>query len=246
MNHHRIFGAVLLACTGFCADSALAQDCEPLKLITSTNLIPAGDLNLVPVSINGVPKNLFLDTGGYMSQVSRQTVDELKMSLHDSAVPLADLSGNVSRSFVIADTLTLGTLTARQLPLIVSTFGQFIRDGIFSNDLLLRYDVELDFPGRKMSYFLPDHCKGKVVYWHPPVVAAIPITVANNSRLMVPVELDGKTFQAMIDTGASRTTIPWAVARYIFGLDATSPDMQPVDKVNGDPKLASYMHTFHR
>jgi hypothetical protein len=245
MKHRAIFGSVLLACAGIFGNVALAaEDCGPLKRFTSAKLIPMAGVNLVPVSINGVSKALLLDTGGYMSQLSRQSVAELKLPLHDSAVQIADLSGSVSRSFVIADTLTLGTLTAQHLPLMVSPANRLSDDGILSSDLLLRYDVEMDFPGKTISYFSPDHCKGNVVYWHPDVVAAVPITILDKSRLMVPVTLDGKSFRAMIDTGASRTMITMPVAKYIFGLEPGSPGMDPGGNVNADPKLASFTHVF--
>lgn len=244
MKYRTSLALAALACASlFGTPASAADECGPLKLFTSVKLVSMGRSRLVPVTINGTPKALLLDTGGFMSQLSRASAEELKLSLHDSALRLADASGNVSRSYAIADTLTLGTLTAQKQPLMVAP-GWLDADGILSSDLLLRYDVEMDFPGGKLNYFSPDHCKGKVVYWKSDAVAAVPITVKDRSRLMVPVKLDGHEFNAMIDTGAFRTTITMPAAKRVFDLTPDSPGMKPLGNINGDPKLASFSHTF--
>jgi hypothetical protein len=243
MKYQPLWVSAALVCAALLSTAAsAAEECGPLRLFTSAKLLSLGNRNVVPVTINGAPKALLLDTGGYMSQLSRATVDELKIPLHDSALMLADVSGNVSRSYVIADTLTLGTLTAQKQPLMVSR--GLDADGILSSDLLLRYDVEMDFPGRKLNYFSPDHCRGKVVYWKADTVAAVPITIKDRSRLIVPVKLDGHEFTALIDTGAFRTTITMPVAKRVFDLVPSSPGMKPLGNINGDPKLASFAYTF--
>jgi hypothetical protein len=244
MKHRAIWASAAFACAGLIGTPAsAAEECGPLKLFTSAKLVTMGSRRVVPVIINGAPKALLLDTGGYMSQLSRASADELKIPLHDSALKLADVSGNVSRSYVIADTLTLGTLTAQKQPLMISQ-GARDADGILSSDLLQRYDVEMDFPGGKLNYFSPDHCKGKVVYWKADTVAAVPITIKDRTRLVVPVKLDGHGFKAIIDTGAFRTTITMPVAKRVFDLVPSSPGMKPLGNINGDPKLASFAYTF--
>jgi predicted aspartyl protease len=244
MKYRAILAWMALACANLFPSAAVAaDDCGPLKLFTTVKLVSMGESRLVPVTINGASKALLLDTGGYMSQLSRESIDELKMSRHDSALRLADASGNVSRSYVIADTLQLGTLVAQKQPLMMSP-GWLNADGILSSDLLLRYDVEMDFPGGKLNYFSPDHCTGKVVYWKSDAVAAVPITIKDRSRLMVPVKLDGHQFNAVIDTGAFRTTITMPTAKRVFDLTPDAPGMKPLGNVNGDPKLASFAHTF--
>lgn len=243
MNYGPFLASASFACV-FATSALAADECGPLRIVSSVKMMGMDSSKLVPVTINGVPKLLLLDTGGYMSQLSRDAVEELKLQRHDSALSLADVSGNVSKSYVIADTLQLGNLIAQKQPLMVSPGNFDFGDGILSSDLLLRYDVEMDFPGKKLNYFSPDHCKGKVVYWQSDAVAAVPITIRDKSRLVVPVKLDGHEFKALIDTGAFRTTITMPTAKRVFGLEPTSPGMKPLGNINGDPKLASYAHTF--
>jgi hypothetical protein len=58
------------------------------------------------------------------------------------------------------------------------------------------------------------------------------------------VTLDGQSLLAIIDTGATYTTITSKLAQESFGLTPSSPGMEPAGNVNGDPKLFSYSHTF--
>ena len=245
MEFRAILASAVLFCVSLSGTAAFAaEECGPLTMAASVKLVGMGSSKLVPVTINGTPRLLLLDTGGFMSQLSRDVVEQMKMVKHDSAINLADVSGNVSRSYVIADTLQLGNLTAQKHALLVSPGNFESADGILSSDLLYRYDVEMDFPGRKLNYFLPDHCKGKVVYWKADAVAAVPITIRDKSRLVIPVKLDGHEFKAIIDTGAFRTTMTLPVAKRVFDLDPSSPGMKPLGDINGDSKLASFSHTF--
>jgi hypothetical protein len=61
---------------------------------------------------------------------------------------------------------------------------------------------------------------------------------------VVPVKLDGHEFSAMIDTGAFRTTITLPTAKRVFDLEPSSPGMNRLGNINGDPNLASFTHTF--
>jgi hypothetical protein len=245
MKFQAIFGLAFLA-PAFCGP-ALAEDCGPLKLITGVQMLTSTGsfTQMVPVTINGVSKLLLLDTGGFISQLSPDTVKELQMERHDSAVRLYDVSGNESRSFVIADSFKLGSLVAQHQPLMVSTLDPAGLDGLIATDLMLYYDIDIDFGTGSLRYFSQDHCQGKVLYWAPPAVAAVPITIEDRSRIMIPVKLDGREFKALVDTGATRTTISLDTAKREFDLTPDSPGMTKADNVNGDPKLASYTHVFH-
>jgi hypothetical protein len=247
MRHQVVLGslAVLVACF---ASQAMADDCGPLKIVNEVQMVPATGSyrEMVPGTINGAPKLFLLDTGGFMSQVSDDTIRELQMPTHDSALRLYDASGEAARRYVLADTLQIGKLNAPHFPMMVMppSLNEDL-DGIISTDLMLRYDVDIDFGSGLMRYFSPDHCPGKVVYWSPPAVAAVPITIRDQSSILIPVTLDGKEFRALVDTGATRTTISSETARVMFGLTPDSPGMEKGGNVNGDAKLASYIHVFH-
>ncbi len=247
MKHHAIIAAAL-ACIGMLSTPAVAADtCGGLKLIADVQMLTTSGSfrQMVPVTINNVSKLMLLDTGGYISQITKDTAKELNMELRNSAMRIFDVSGNESHNFVIADNFMLGSLKAERQPLMISAHAMSDVDGLFSTDLMLHYDVDIDFGAGKLRYFSPDHCPGKVVYWSPQDVAAVPITIRDRSQILIPVKLDGHEFKALIDTGAVRTFISRDTAKRVFDLSQDSSDLAKGPNVNGDPKLASFTHTFH-
>jgi hypothetical protein len=97
----------------------------------------------------------------------------------------------------------------------------------------------MDFGAGKLNDFSQDHCPGKVVYWNPAAVSAVPMRVRNRTKIELDVTLDEHSFKAVLDTGASRSTISLAMAHGVFGLEPGSPGVTRSGNVNGDSKLAS-------
>ena len=64
----------------------------------------------------------------------------------------------------------------------------------------------MDFAAGKLNLMLGDHCEGKVVYWPAKALATVPITI-NDYDIRVPVTVDGHNLMAVIDTGASTSTV---------------------------------------
>lgn len=243
MKFHAIIGSLvfaILAATG----PVQAYECV-LNQVAGMDMISPGSVRpMVPVTINGVPKLLVLDTGGITTQLSPETVSDLKMTLHNTRGRIYNASGHVSNNYVIADSFALGRLTATHLRLMVSPDNLGQADGLLSSDLLFRYDVEMDFGANKLNYFSQYHCPGKVVYWHAQEIAQVPLLLKDSNSVLVQIKLDGQPFNAVVDTGSEHSIISMPVAKSSFGLEPGSPGVIPAGDVNGDPHLASYAHTF--
>jgi len=239
-----IYGlALLIGCLSG-ASPADAKECGPLKRLASADLVAQSENRLViPVTVNGSPRQFLLDTGGIFTQIAPSAVTNLQLPIQTGAEPVYDVSGRMSSAYVKVASFSLGGMTGNDVFLRVSP-SNIGADGLIAPDILTRYDVEMDFAGKKLNYFLPDHCYGKVIYWPHGDVARVPIVLADKRWIKVPVKLDGKSFMAIIDTGATRTTISTDTASDSFGLTASSPGMDPAGNVNGDPNLASHYHTF--
>jgi hypothetical protein len=103
-----------------------------------------------------------------------------------------------------------------------------------------RYDIEIDFGTYKMNYFSKEHCPGKVVYWPHQTLAVLPFTFQKN-QIKIPVKVDGKALTAIIDTGASNTTMQAAAAKRIFDI---SPDSQGNIAINARGMAAAFERVF--
>lgn len=257
--------AALSFALGLSATSAYAQGCK-LTLLNSvalTQLGPGGRVS-VPVSLNGVTKQMLLATAGGLTTLNESTVQALNLhELDGSRVRLLSGSGNATRRYVHVDKFQIGNM-AGSLDLMVSPNPNAAPnapiDGALAGDMMSRYDVEIDFAGRKLNYFAPNDCSDNVVYWPAAAVAVVPIKLGQpmrsepgiratrpndlDSHIRVPVTLDGKNFDAVIDTGSANSTMSADIAKRVFGITADSPGSTPVANAGNDPDHKVFGHAF--
>src|SRR5258707_15192231 len=107
---------------------ALAQDCGTLKTISSVTLQPSESRlqELVPVKINGTDKRLLLDTGGYTSQLTQETVDALKLPTGGFLGGMKYIGGSNSAvsSASIAE-FQIGSMRAKNVSMLVNSVPGF-------------------------------------------------------------------------------------------------------------------------
>ena len=232
---------------------ALAQDCK-LQMVNSISMMPAGPGGrmLVPVTINGTPKQFLLDTGSSLSELTESTAKALGLHVLDGArIKLLDTAGNATRRYTHVNDFQIGTMHGDFDMMISSTEGNAPNgpiDGMLAGDLMSRYDVEFDFAGRKLNYFIPNNCNGHVIYWPSSVVAVVSIKLGQPMRnipfggglgnpddphIRVPITLEGKTFDAVLNTGAPNSTMSAETAKRVFGLTADSPGSVPLGTAGG-------------
>jgi hypothetical protein len=249
------------------ASPALAADCGPLKQIMAVDLLPGpggGPRVMVPVTINNSPRKLMLSTAGAFTTLTQTAVKDLNLSRYESHLKLLDSAGNASQTYVHVDTLQIGNLAGKGFDIQVAAApneganGAF--DGNLAPDLMMRYDVDIDFAARKMNFFSQDHCPGQVVYWTKDPVAVVPfrmfhpdntpigqrprISLLPDTHIRVPVTLDGKSFLAVINTEAANSTMSAKEARIAFDLKPDSPGSVPLGNVAGDPEHKVFGHVF--
>jgi predicted aspartyl protease len=225
MRFGSVFGSLIVAIL-VQNNAAWGEDCGPLKQIMSVDLVAGPNRVLVPVSINGVPKLFLLDTGGDVSQINGDVAKELGLTLRDSNMKMLDMYGHASEKMVRLDKFTIGRLNGTDIHMAVQpdpNFGKGTRYvGLFSPDLMGRYDVEIDFGTYKMNYFSPDHCPGHVVYWQHTALAVTPMTF-HKRHIRLPVIVDGKELRAEIDTGATNTVMRAEAAKRLFDIVPETP-----------------------
>jgi len=192
---------------------------------------------------------MLVDTGGFMSEVTRQTVDELHLQHMAVGVSSVNVAAEESHEAANVSSFQIGQLTTKSVQFVIAPeqnmFGGDTRfAGILAPNVLRFYDVDIDFGTRRLNLISPDHCEGKVVYWPADAVAVIPIRVLKFGHIVLPVELDGKTVNAMLDTGASTTTLTQDAAESVFGLKMGSADAPYVQDLQDKPGAAVYHHRF--
>jgi len=228
-----------------------ADDCKPLTLITQVDLLRReGDPHVfVPVAINGKQKLMLLDTGGWSTEVTSQAAADLGLPYVSIRYSEVNLAGEESHQAASVETFSIGRLTTKSVEFVVSPEKCLFLDepqyvGILAPNVLKNYDVDIDFGGNKLSLLSPDHCEGRVIYWPAGVVAVVPTRVLRSGHILVPVKLDGKDVDAILDTGTSTTTLMIPIAEDEFGLTMGSPDTPKASEMPERRGAVTYAHKF--
>jgi predicted aspartyl protease len=207
--------------------AAQAEECR-LEQVASLDMTQSDDGLLVPVSIQGTPKVMIIDTGAPISVVDPQAASELKLITHDIFQGIIyTSSGRQFTKMAVIHGLDIGQMHASDVRVLVEP-GRLSDDsrvaGLLGADFLRHYDIDLDFGAHKLNLFSQNHCAGKVIYWPADAVAVVPMNVENSGHITVPVTLDGHEFQALFDTGAFGTIISREAAVNYFGIQPDSSD----------------------
>jgi len=234
----------IAALTALLPSNVYASDtCGPLKPLNQVQMTRNGFADLVPVTINGVPKNFLFDTGGYYTQVSLPVADELRLPIQQGKIQMSDATGRVSREQASIREFVVGNMRSTDLDFPISPISLPI-DGIFALDHWTAFDLDVDFGTDMLNIFSQDHCPGGGQYWTAPAMAVIPITM-EGFHIYVPVTLDGHELRAAIDTGENLMALTTDDAKQLFSLDLGSEETPEVSGLNGDASLKVYTHIFN-
>jgi hypothetical protein len=166
------------------AASARSPSCGPLKEVASLKMtmLPGGSRASVPLTINGKPASLLVDTGAGMSSLTKPAATLLGIRLRDSqTMRLVDKDGVAVHRYYLADDFQLGRLIAKNIPFMQGAAGEDV-SGAIGPDLMVRYDVEMDFSGQRLTYFSQDHCPGHILHWSTDAVTQVPISITSRAR----------------------------------------------------------------
>lgn len=216
---------------------------------------------LVPVKIGDAQRLMLFDTGGSLSSISETAAGELHIPIYQSNVRIANVAGKVSDRMAIIPSMTIGTVETKRAEYMVFP-GDVLRGAGGVAGLLAPspgVDIDVDFAGHKLSFFSPKHCEGKVVYWQAEAVAVVPMRNAGvrtppafssqrytiqTDRLTIPVTLDGKQIDAVIDTGSTNNVLNLRIAEDRFGVDLNAPDVKPLGQLGDVASAKTYRKQF--
>ena len=174
----------------------------------------------IDVTINGKPARLLVDTGAFYSFMSPAAAKRL--GLTPGSLPagfsVSGVNGEVNATLGTANTLTIAGVELRKREFIVG--GGEIgggADGLFGQEFLHAFDIELDLAAGVMRFWRPQGCgKRALAYWAADVVLSmIPIedVARNGFHVIGDVKVNGRTLRATFDTGASNTALTVGGAR---------------------------------
>jgi Aspartyl protease len=225
---------------------AHADECGPLQRAASVDItMTPNGLPTVPLTLNGSPRKFLFGTAGGISTISKAAADSLNLQAASTRTKLVSSNGNATQQFVTVDSFTYGGLAGKDLILMISPNPNLNSpnlpvDGEITNDVMDRYDTDLDFAGNKLSYFSPDHCDGHVVYWTSAPPTVIPFRRGQpgsrnilDTHIRFHVTLDGKDVLAVLNTAIPRSQLNAKAAEAIFNVTEDSQGTVPLGNMSG-------------
>jgi len=207
----------------------------------------------VPVSINGAVHPFMVQTGGVFSQVAPRVANALALPQTPTRADVYGVNGKVHMNSAEVDSLKIGAIEAKRFHLAVAgtDAGYQGYDGTLDPDVLIQFDLELDFANSKVNLFSQDHCPGKVVYWTKGAYVTLPFRMISgpatvNHHIVFTTTLDGHDLSTDLDTSAPTTVLFHRPAVEYFGFDEKSPDVTLApDKIDGLPVYRKRFGTLH-
>ncbi len=174
---------------------ALPQSCGPLKQVASLKMsvLPDGSRVSVPLTIDGKAVSLLVDTGAGASSLTKTAATMLGIRQRDSEkMQLVNADGAAIHHYYLADDFQFGHLTAKNVPFMQNVdIDNASVGGAIGPDLMLRYDVDMNFSEQKLTYFSQDHCRGRIVHWQTDAVTQVPISIVPRAKDYPPPLVNG-------------------------------------------------------
>jgi predicted aspartyl protease len=211
-----MFAGLLLSISG-CAQHKEVSPTHPCLVVTKAKLpITLHERRIiVSTSLNGRPVRMMVDTGANISAIAPHIAESIGGAYNrDRLVHITGMGGRSDAQHPYkVKSIQIGPLHWFDFEVMVVDVARVEKRanpeavaGIIGADLLRRYDIEFDFQHGEMKFHQSPNCKGDFVPWAKPyeVLRSPP----NRRRFfIIPVELNGHTLRALVDTGASTTLV---------------------------------------
>ena len=197
--------------------------CKPQRSAEVDWRLNEEGLILAKVGLGPIPATLALDTGAYLSVLRESAAAQFQ---HGEAPQMAAMgAGGIKLDhYVTLPSLQLGSASFSNVKFLIGS-DRLNNDpqvsGNLGTSLLQDHDLEIDPATGKLNLFTQKPCAGGPVYWRQRDATSIPFELDNN-WIVIQVVLDGKPLRAVLDTGASTSTLTFKAAKALFDLDQGS------------------------
>lgn len=222
-----LFLSVVAAATNPVAPIARAEQCNLGRFVEAPMLPDSMHSPIIWIVIDGRPRKVLLDTGGFWSLINPQIIGDHKVR-HAALVSGLGLQGLPLEKSVTVSSVQIGQAVVKDVEFYVAPQDYLDFDATLGANWLRTFDVEIDPVKNTASLFSTDHCEGKVAYWAHNDLAIIPFDLESvGNHVKLDLQLNGETVATMIDTGSPDTVLSLRAAKRLFGLTPESPGMQP-------------------
>jgi len=212
----------LAACATNDPPNVQVQNACRLARVAEVPIESRGDMLFAQARIDNKPVTLLVDTGAERSLLTEATVKRLDLP-RDYQHPTRTFgigASSVEWNAELPSGLVMG---GTRFPIEEVTVGHFdiaeiagtSADGLLGADVLMAFDIDLDLPAQRMTFYLPrPACPDALPPWHQPYIA-IDGVITRRDRLLVPFDLDGVAGMAVLDTGAQMSSISRRMAERV-------------------------------
>jgi predicted aspartyl protease len=188
---------------------------------------------VIPAAVEGKAIEMSIDTGGSFSTLSSQLVAALNLPTKPiRTVKITEFGGAQAGTYVVPHAFALDRLVSDKQEFVVANYSPISAGGTIGPDMLRAFDLDFDFGNAKFNLISQDHCTGRVTYWSDEA-ARIPITIDDWGHIRFTLMIDGKEFSALLDTGATSSTLNLESAQSQFGFQTNDPAIKPAGMING-------------
>lgn len=168
-------------------------------------------LPLVQAEINGKPATLILDTGAESAVLTAAAARRLGVTTkYDFARSVRGIGQAVQTGDARLDSFRLGSATLAYPRALVGAFSLNLSgieaDGLLGASLLADFDLDLDLPQRRLTLYDRLDCPTLRPPWSGRY-ATLETTRSLSNHPFFPVNVNGHTLTATLDTGAQRTML---------------------------------------
>jgi clan AA aspartic protease (TIGR02281 family) len=208
----------------------------------------------VPVTLNGVSRPFFVDTGAAVTTISQSLAGELDLPHDfDHTMDTFGVGGQESHLYIGEVTsLSLGGIAVKNHNFPVADFGERLADGssrpggLIGADILSRFDLDIDIPHRQLALWRVTGCTEMMPDWEGKS-AAVPMQVATSRHVTIPVRIDGANLDLLLDTGAPDLLLSThAAARAGATPEVLEENRQLEGSGVNDRAFHAWLHIFQR
>ena len=206
-------------------------------------------LPMVVATINGRPARLILDTGAESSIISVVAAKRLGItSKYDFARSMHGIGQSMQAGDARLDSMSLGGATLSYPRVLVGpvalTMGGVEPDGLLGASLLSDFDLDLDLPNRRLTLYDRMECPTVRPPWGGRITT-LETTRSLSSHPFFPVQINGRTLSASLDSGAQRTVIAARAAqRAGLGAESRVPGSEVRARGAAGEILPAELHTL--